>query len=96
MPTKKNGSTNPSDENGQSGQSNGRNSPAYPYEADENLQKNFEGYDEDRTSQDPRYKADFDVDENEVNQRKDQYKNVNDQMNTPDRSNTEDKSRKKK
>ena len=74
MPAKKNGnSKRASNENRRSSQSHGRNSPAFPYEADENLKKGYQGYDEDRNSQDPRYEQDFDVDENNINQRKDQY-----------------------
>lgn len=75
MPAKKNKSKPASDENRRSDQGNGGNSPAHPYEVDGNLQKKYEGYDEDRSSQDVRYRRDFDVDENGINQRKDQYKN---------------------
>lgn len=74
MPAKKNKSKPASDEDRRSVQSNGRNSPAHPYDADGNLQKKYEGYDEDRSSQDVRHRPDFDVDENDINQRKDQYK----------------------
>jgi hypothetical protein len=81
MPAKKSGSNKPApDENRRSEQSHGRNSPAYPYEADENLEKSYEGYDEDQSSQDPRYQQDFDVDENNINQRKGQYKNIRGQI----------------
>jgi len=57
MPAKKNKSNKPaSDENRRIDQSNGRNSPAHPYDADDNLQKKYEGYDEDQSSQDTRYR----------------------------------------
>jgi hypothetical protein len=81
MPAKKDESNKPaSDESRGSKQSHGKNSPAYPYEADENLQKSYEGYDEKRSSEDPRYEQDFDVDENDINHRKSQYKNVRGQL----------------
>lgn len=65
MPAKRNRSDKPgSDENRRTDQNHVRNSPAYPYEADENLQKSYQGYDEERSSFDPPYEDDFDVDEN--------------------------------
>jgi hypothetical protein len=94
MPAKKSGSNKPaSDENRRSEQSHGRNSPAYPYEADENLQKSYEGYDEDRSSKDPRYEQDFDVDE-EINQRKGKYKNVRGKLSNSKRGNTNQRKKK--
>jgi len=75
MPANKNGGNKPaSDENRRNDQHRGRNSPAYPYEADKNLEKGYEGYDEDRSSLDPR-ESDFDTGENDISKRKDQYKN---------------------
>jgi hypothetical protein len=84
MPGKKSESNKPaSDQNGRSEPSRGRNTPAYPNEADENLQKSYEGYDEDRSSEDPRRQQDFDVDENDMNQRKEQHKNVRNRLSNP-------------
>ena len=75
MPANKKGDNKPaSDENRRRDRSHDRNSPAYPYEADENLQKGYQGYDEDRSSHDPRHERDFDVDENDISKRKIQYK----------------------
>lgn len=78
MPGKRRRGNKPaSDENCHADHSSGSNSPAYPYEADDNLQKGYGGYDEERTSFDPRYEEDFDLDKNEFNERKNEYKNLN-------------------
>jgi len=77
MPAKKDESNKPTtDKTHFSKRRHGKNSPAFPYEADENLEKSYEGYDADRSSEDPRLEQDFDVDENDINQREGQYKNV--------------------
>ena len=73
MPAKKNRGSKPaSDGNRRGGGSRGRKSPG-PYDAGENLQKPYEGYDEKRTSFNTEYEKDFDVDENDTGQRHDEY-----------------------
>ena len=78
MAAKKSGSDKPaSDGNRGSEQSRRRNSPAFPYEADENLHDTYEGYDEDRSSGDPRHEQDFDINENDINNKWGESRNQN-------------------
>jgi hypothetical protein len=58
-----------SDKNPSANTTRGRSSPEKL--SDENR---HEGYDEERTSYNTTYESDYDVDENDINQRSDEYK----------------------
>lgn len=53
-----------------------KESPDQPYDAGEKVQEPYKGYDEDRTSFNPEYEKDFDVDENEIRPHKDENSDV--------------------
>jgi hypothetical protein len=70
MPAKKNRSSKKSsDKNPSANITSGKSSPEKL--SDENR---YEGYDEERSSYNPSHESDYDVDENDINQRSDEYK----------------------
>lgn len=77
MPRKKNRSNQPASGRNRRATKGGRNSPDQSYDADENLQRPYQGYDENKSSSDPRYEKDFDADEDNVNDRQSEYSDLN-------------------
>jgi hypothetical protein len=76
MPAKKNRSSkNSSDKNPSANTTRGRSSPEKL--SDENR---YEGYEEKRNSYNPAHESDYDVDENDINQRSDEYKDYGDRI----------------
>ncbi|HET9825105.1 MAG TPA: hypothetical protein VFP87_07210 [Chitinophagaceae bacterium] len=96
MPAKRNRSKkHASDENRPGDQNRGRSSPAFPYEADENLQKGYGAYDEEKNSSDPRYQQNFDIDENDIDEGKDEYKNLKNGVSGNESGNMQDNERRR-
>ncbi len=77
MPVKRNrGNQKDSDKNRRGNVNRGRSSPSRSHDTDENLHKRYEGYDEKRTSLNPDYEKNFDVDEKDINQRIEKYEDL--------------------
>ncbi|HEV8283921.1 MAG TPA: hypothetical protein VGQ09_06410 [Chitinophagaceae bacterium] len=74
MPNKRNRSNQGASDKDRPGATNrGRSFPEKPFDTNENLHNRYEGYDEKRSSFNPEYEEGFDVDENDINQRKGEY-----------------------
>ena len=83
MPARKNRGSNKSSDENPSNTTPGRSSPEKLTD-----EKRYEGYDEEQSSHNPPYENDYDVDENDVSDRADEYKDYQDkiQSNSPGRS----------
>ena len=84
MSARKNrGSKKSSDKNSSANTTPGRSSPEKLTD-----EKRYEGYDEEQSSHNPPYQNDYDVDENDVSDRADEYKDYQDKIesNSADRS----------
>ena len=82
MSNKRNRSNHGASDKDRPGANRGGSSPEKPFDTNENLHNRYEGYDEERSSLNPEYEKNFDVEENDIDQRegenKDQKKKMRD------------------